>query len=654
MIPEIGHFALCLALAISILLSVLPLLGVNRGIAAWMNLSGTLSHLQAVLVAISFACLANAFLKDDFSVVLVAQHSNTLLPDWYKLSAVWGNHEGSLLLWLLILSLWTAAVAAFSKALTLVMKALVLSVMGMISVGFELFIVLTSNPFLRSLPNVPAEGRDLNPLLQDIGLILHPPMLYIGYVGFSVAFAFAIAALASGRLDSAWARWSRPWTTAAWIFLTLGIALGSWWAYYELGWGGWWFWDPVENASFMPWLAGTALLHSLSVTEKRGLFKSWTVLLAICTFSLSLLGTFLVRSGVLTSVHAFATDPARGVFILAFLGVVVGASLTLYAFRAPSVSERSAFALLSRESSLLWNNLILFVAMLTVLVGTLYPLIISALDMGRMSVGPPYFNLTFVPLMVMLVLVMGVGPLLNWRSDSKGRLAMLLPPVLASVVLACVFPFAYAGEWHIGAALTIAIASWLVLTLLVGLRERLRQRGSLSKIGASYYGMLVAHLGMAVTIIGAGLTSIYTQERDVRMQVGAQYELAGYEFSFMGVSSVDGPNYQAQQAVFKVRRGSAQWLLEAEKRRYQSQMGNVMTEAGIDPGLWRDLYVSLGEVLDDGSWAVRVHVKPFVRWIWLGAIFMAIGGILTTADRRYRARARSGAVVESTTATVSP
>ncbi len=658
MYVELGHFALILGFGLALTQALLPMLGVMRGLRSWTQAAGALACGQFVFIAISFACLAHAFLTDDFSVRLVATNSNTLLPAWYKFSAVWGNHEGSMLLWLLILAGWSSAVAVLATELTQDMRARVLSVMGMIAVGFHLFVLFTSNPFLRSFPNVPQEGGDLNPLLQDIGLVMHPPMLYLGYVGFSVTFAFAIAALWSGRLDTAWARWSRPWTTAAWMFLSVGITLGSWWAYYELGWGGWWFWDPVENASFMPWLAGTALLHSLAVTEKRGLFRSWTVLLAILTFSLSLLGTFLVRSGILTSVHAFATDPARGSFVLAFLGVVVGGSLTLYALRAPQSSGPAGYSWLSREAALLGNNVLLIVSMATVLLGTLAPLLVSALDMGRISVGPPYFNLMFVPLMSVLAVVMGVGPLLRWRESSAGGLrGLLVGPIGFSLAAGLIFPFVYRGHWHGGAAFTAGLAAWLLSTLFAGLRQRLRERGgvqALPRLGSAYWGMVVAHIGFAFCMAGAALTSIYSDERDVRMSAGDEVTLSGYVFSFLGTRHVEGPNYSAERGEFTARsEGSTRVLhLKAEKREYHSQMGNVMTEAGISPGFLRDLYVSLGEPIGDGSWAVRVHHKPFVRWLWIGGVLMGAGGLLTLFDRRYR-RARAPASVPVTAGAVA-
>lgn len=647
MIPEYGQFALILALCLAVLQAVVPMLGAITGNRQFMSLGRSLAAGQFVFIAAAFAVLVQLFLADDFSVVIVASHSNTLLPDIYKVSAVWGGHEGSLLLWVLILSAWSLAVAVFSRQLPLDIVARVLSVMGMISVGFLLFSLLTSNPFARHLPGFPAEGGDLNPLLQDFGLIVHPPILYCGYVGFSVAFAFAIAALSSGRLDAAWARWSRPWTTVAWAFLTLGITLGSWWAYYELGWGGWWFWDPVENASFMPWLVGTALIHSLAVTEKRGVFKSWTVLLAILAFSLSLLGTFLVRSGVLTSVHSFAADPERGLFILVFLGLVVGGSLILYALRAPAVSSRSQFDWLSREVFLMVNNVVLLVAMLTVLFGTLFPLIMDGFGLGKYSVGPPYFNAVFVPLMAVLFIFMGVGPSVNWKRTHIDSLrAKIIFAAITSVLVGLLFPFVYGEGFSIAVALAVCFASWLVLGCLIDLREKLRNAASLkqglARLTPSYYGMQLAHFGMACTVIGVCLTSQYSFEQDVRMLPGDQLELAGFEFQFQGVRPIEGPNYSGDQGRIVVSRNNRQVAtLLPEKRRYHAQQGQMMTEAAIDAGLWRDLYVAMGEPLANGAWAVRVHYKPFVRWMWLGGILMAMGGVLAITDKRYRLRARA-------------
>jgi cytochrome c-type biogenesis protein CcmF len=650
-IPELGHFSLMLALCLALTLAVVPLWGSFSGHRGAMSLAPSLAIGLLVFTALSFACLAWAFVNDDFSVALVAGHSNSLMPTAYKFSAVWGNHEGSLLLWVLILSGWTAAVAVFSSQLPLPVLARALSVMGFIAVGFLLFSLFTSNPFSRLLPSIPADGSDLNPLLQDPGLIIHPPLLYLGYVGFSVAFAFSIAALLGGRLDAAWARWSRPWTNAAWGFLTLGIMLGSWWAYYELGWGGWWFWDPVENASFMPWLAGTALVHSLAVTEKRGLFKSWTVLLAIFTFSLSLLGTFLVRSGVLTSVHAFASDPARGVFILAFLAVVVGGSLTLYALRAPAVQSRIGFSWVSRECLLLVNNVVFLVATLTVLFGTLFPLIMDALGQGKYSVGPPYFNAVFLPLMALLVPFMGFGPVSRWKRDAATRWrAELLVPAISALAIAAVFPSLYGGDFNLYVALAVLLAGWLLLGLLRDLAGKVRNAASLAaglrRLAPSYYGMVLAHLGFAVSIIGVVMTSQYAVERDIKMTAGDRYAIAPYEFRFDELAQVRGPNFIADEARFSVLRGGEVIArLNPQKRRYLAS-GQVMTEASIDPGLFRDLFVAMGEPVGDTAWAIRLHYKPFVRWIWAGAILMAAGGFLTLADRRYRAaRVRQGATV---------
>ena len=642
MIPELGHMALILAMCLAVMLGTIPLWGAQRGHTPSMALAPSLAMGVLVFSAISFACLATAFLQDDFSVKVVAANSNSLLPPIYKFSAVWGNHEGSLLLWVLILSGWMAAVAVFSAQLPTVVLARVLSVMGLIAVGFLSFSLFTSNPFERLLPGIPADGNDLNPLLQDPGLIIHPPLLYMGYVGFSVAFAFAIAALLGGRLDAAWARWSRPGTNVAWAFLSLGIMLGSWWAYYELGWGGWWFWDPVENASFLPWLAGTALIHSLAVTEKRGLFKSWTVLLAIFAFSLSLLGTFLVRSGVLTSVHAFATDPARGLFILIFLGLVVGGSLTLYAFRAPSVGSRISFAWLSRETLLLVNNVVFVVSTVSVLFGTLFPLIMDALGQGKYSVGPPYFNAIFVPLMAVLIPFMGIGPLSRWKKDSAARWrAELLVPAVAAIALGIVLPLFAGGDYNVWVSLAIVLAAWIVLGMLRDLYNRVRTAASvgrgLRRLTPSYWGMFLAHLGFAMMVVGVVATTQYTEERDIKMQPGDVQVLAGYTFRFEDLAQVRGANFVADEARFTVLEdGGLIASLAPQKRRYLAS-GSVMTEAAIDAGLFRDLFIAMGEpVGDGGGWAIRLHYKPMIRWIWLGAIFIALGGFTTVADRRYR------------------
>ena len=642
MTPEVGHFALILALAVALVLGVLPLAGAVRGQSAWMAVARPAARLQLLFVVVAYACLTEAFVRNDFSVLYVAEHSNSALPLMYRVAAVWGGHEGSILLWILMLAGWTFAVATFSRHLPERMVARILGVMGLVSVGFLLFTLLTSNPFERLLPAA-AEGRDLNPLLQDPGMVIHPPMLYMGYVGFSVAFAFALSALLSGRLDAAWARWSRPWVTVAWCFLTLGIALGSAWAYYELGWGGWWFWDPVENASFMPWLAGTALMHSLAVTERRGGFRMWTALLAIIAFSLSLLGTFLVRSGVLSSVHAFATDPARGVFILAFLVVVIGGSLLLFAWRAPKVGVGGSFELVSRESMLLANNVLLLVATAAVLLGTLYPLVLDALGLGKLSVGPPYFETVFVPMVAPALFLMGVGPIARWRQASAIDLARRLRWALAvSALTALVAPFAL-GSWTPWVGFGLLLASWIVSSSAVNLWTRLRGHPApglharLAAQPASYYGMLLAHGGMAVFIVGVTLVKAYSIEKDVRMLPGDTATLGAYVFRFEGVADLRGPNYTGARATMTVTRdGRTVATLLPEKRLYTAT-GMPMTEAAIDPGLTRDLYVSVGEPLPDGAWAVRLHVKPFVDWIWGGCVLMALGGLLAVADRRYRA-----------------
>ena len=639
--PELGQFALILSLCLSVALFVLPLVGAHYGSNVLMQSGRSLASGFFIFVTFAFCCLVYSFLNDDFSVKYVASNSNSLLPYYYKISAVWGGHEGSLLLWILMLAGWTFAVAIFSRSLPLDMQARVLAVMGFVAVGFLSFILFTSNPFDRILPIPPQDGGDLNPLLQDIGLIIHPPVLYMGYVGFSVVFAFAIAALLTGRLDSAWARWSRPWATMAWGFLSVGIALGSWWAYYELGWGGWWFWDPVENASFLPWLIGTALIHSLAVTEKRSLFKSWTILLAIFTFSLSLLGTFLVRSGVLTSVHAFANDPERGVFILGFFLVVVGGSLTLFALRAPVVKGSAGFNLLSRETFLLANNILLTIIMVMVLLGTLYPLVADALSLGKISVGPPYFNLFFLPLMGLLCLLMAFGPLSNWKRTTGMQFVKLLwKPWAISLVIGLVFPLVYRDQYEILAALTVFIASWVVTALLADLFYRLRNSESFfagfKKLSLSYFAMVVAHAGIAVTTVGVGLTSIYTEQRDVRMEIGQKVNVVEYDFILNKLTHIDGPNYTAEEALITVMKdGEFLREMKPQKRRYLAS-GSTMTEVALDVGLFRDLYVAMGEPLTETAWAMRVHLKPFVRWIWLGALMMGFGAVLAVADKRYR------------------
>jgi len=640
MIAEIGHFCLIIALFMAIIQGVLPIIGAHRSISGWIAVARPAAYSQLLFMLLSYACLTYAFLVHDFSIAYVANNSNTALPTLYLVSGVWGAHEGSLLLWALTLSIWTGSLAFFSKNIPETTVARVLGVLGLVAIGFILFLLLTSNPFDRLFP-APLEGRDLNPLLQDPGLAIHPPMLYMGYVGFSVAFAFSIAALLEGRLDSAWARWSRPWTNIAWMFLTFGIALGSWWAYYELGWGGWWFWDPVENASFMPWLVGTALIHSLAASEKRGVFKTWTVLLAIFAFSLSLLGTFLVRSGVLTSVHAFASDPSRGLFILIFLAVVVGGSLLLYAIRAPQVKSSVTFELISRESVLLFNNVLLVVTAASILLGTLYPLVIDALGMGKISVGPPYFNAVFVPLMAPLAFAVGIGMLIRWKRDDIKTLSWRLKGlIIASLGAGFLIPlFMPFYSWSAGIGTSLAL--WTTMTVVLSFKDRLGVQGlswqRLSTIPASFYGMTVAHLGIAVFVIGITYTSIYSIEKDVRMEVGDKLDMAGYVFEFHGVKVTEGPNYIAKEGALTVTfDGQEIAKLDPQKREYRVQK-MPMTEAAIDAGIFRDLFVAIGEPLgNQGAWSLRVYYKSFIRWIWMGAVFMGLGGLIATCDKRYR------------------
>ena len=638
MIPEIGHFSLILALFVALAMGVISVTGGQQGRGDWMALARPGAQALWLLTALSFGCLTYAFYTNDFSVMYVAQHSNSKLPDIYRIAGVWGGHEGSLLLWLMMLSSWMLAVSLFSSQLPDAMVSRVLGILGLVAVGFLLFMLITSNPFVR-LSDIPADGRDLNPLLQDPGLVFHPPMLYMGYVGMAVPFAFAIAALLNGRLDAAWARWSRPWATAAWIFLTLGIALGSWWAYYELGWGGWWFWDPVENASFLPWLVGTALIHSLAVTEKRGLFRNWTIILAITAFSMSLLGTFLVRSGVLTSVHAFATDPKRGVFILLFLTVVVGGSLTLFAMRASKVRSGGAFALVSREAFLLTNNVLLATAAASVLLGTLYPLIVDALNLGKLSVGPPYFNAVFAPLMVPVLFFMVVGSWSRWKSDSASEIAKKLRPVaIVSVLLGCTAPL-LAGAWSALAALGLTLAFWIVLASAVQIYRQLKDTARWASTPLSFWGMHVAHIGIAVCVVGITMVKGYETEKDVRMVIGDTVSVGGYTFRLTGIRAEPGPNYKADVGDVELSRsGQVLRTLHPEKRTYFSST-MPMTEAAIDTSALRDVYVSLGERLEGNgpaAWAMRVYHKPFVTWIWGGCLLMALGGGMAALDRRYR------------------
>jgi cytochrome c-type biogenesis protein CcmF len=646
MIPEIGQFALILALALAVVIATLPQIGAARGIPQLIGVARPAAQAQFLFVMLAFGCLGYSFITNDFSVLNVATNSNSQLPLHYRLAATWGSHEGSLLLWTFMLTLWMVAVTLFSRQIPDEIVARVLSVMATISLGFLLFMLLTSNPFQRLIPAA-ADGRDLNPLLQDPAMVAHPPMLYMGYVGFSVVFAFAIAALIGGRLDATWARWSRPWTTIAWMFLTCGIALGSFWAYYELGWGGWWFWDPVENASFMPWLVGTALIHSLAVTEKRGGFKSWTVLLAIAAFSLSLLGTFLVRSGVLTSVHAFANDPKRGVFILGFLTLVIGGSLALYAWRAKQVGLGAKFDLLSRESLLLTNNVLLAVAAGSVLLGTLYPLFIDALNLGKLSVGPPYFNSVFVPLMAPAMFLIGVGPIARWKQAKLPELAVRLRVAFAlSLLTGLLLPFVIGG-WKWRASLGSLLAVWIVITSAQNILGRLRSPAAgssfLSRLRApsrSFYGMHLAHVGVAVFIAGVTVVTSYQTEKDVRMQIGDTVTAGGYEFRLDNMSRVRGPNYEAARADIQVTRGGTLiTTMHPEKRAFTAAQ-NVTSETAIDRSIWRDLYVSLGDQVEGGAWTVRVYHKPLVNWIWGGALLMAIGGAFAVTDRRYALQTR--------------
>ncbi len=644
MIAEIGHFALIVSLAMAVLLSILPLVGASRNNTMLMNTARPLSWGMFLLLFISFCALLWAFYTNDFTLNYVAANSNSQLPWYYRLTAVWGAHEGSLLLWVLIQAAWTIAVATFSRGMPQESVARVLAVMGMISVGFLLFIIVTSNPFLRTLPFFPVDGRDLNPLLQDPGLIIHPPMLYMGYVGFSVAFSFAIASLMTGRLDTAWARWSRPWTTAAWLFLTLGIALGSWWAYYELGWGGWWFWDPVENASFMPWLAGTALMHSLAVTEKRGTFKAWTVLLAISAFSLSLLGTFLVRSGILVSVHAFASDPSRGMFILGFLVFVIGGSLLLFALKGASVRVRGNFALASRENALLANNVLLIAALVVVLVGTLLPLVHKQIGLGSVSIGAPFFDMLFAWLMIPFSFFLGIGPLIRWKKDDlSGLKKPMLVSGVASLALGGLFVVAFTEYIQFMEYLGWVMALWIIFMHGFELYGRATHRHRFSvgikKLQRSHWAMMFGHIGLAVSVIGIAMVQNYSIERDVRLAPGEHYEIQGYDFYFKGLRDKDGPNYDGYIADFEVTRdGKYINTLHAEKRFYNTAR-SMMTEAAIDRGVTRDLYIAMGERLDDNkSWAVRIYHKPFVRWIWAGALLMALGGCIAISDKRYRFR----------------
>ena len=648
MIPELGQFALILALGLALIQASVPLLGATRERKDWMALARPAATGQFVFVLAAFLVLCHAFLNDDFSVLYVSLNSNTALPTPYKLAAVWGAHEGSLLLWILILSAWTLAVTAGSRSLPEAFAARVLGVLGIVSVGMLLFTILTSNPFERLFPAA-MDGNDLNPLLQDPALVIHPPILYAGYVGLAVPFAFAVAALLTGKLSPEWARWTRPWTTAAWMFLTVGIALGSWWAYYELGWGGWWFWDPVENASFMPWLAGTALIHSLAVTERRGIFKSWTLLLAIAAFSLSLLGTFLVRSGILVSVHAFASDPARGLFILLLLSVITGGALILYAARARHLTVEGGFRLVSRESFLLMNNILLVVATAAVLFGTLYPLFLDALGLGKISVGPPYFNTVFLIPMLPLAALVGVGMHSTWvRMSSESLVRRLILPAGVAVGIGVIFPWIIFGRASALTMIGVSVGLWVVAAALLDPVKRILRRGSAPiALTRGQWGMTFAHLGVGIFILGATVTSSYNVETDTSATPGDRWEVDGYELVFRDIRRVDGPNFQATEGEFEVRRdGRLVTILNPQKRIYRVQT-SPMTEAAIDVGWGRDLFVALGDPLGDGAWSLRVQVKPLIRFIWLGALIMAFGGLLAITDPRYRTQRKQEKVQPS-------
>jgi len=641
MIPEVGQFSLILALCLSVILASLPIIGAQKNNYLWMSLARPLAAGVFVFLGVSIAILAYAFVTDDFSVQFVALHSNSLLPDRYKLTAVWGGHEGSFLLWTFMLSGWMLAVAIFSKSMPLEFVARVLGVLGFLITGYILFMLATSNPFDRIVPLPPADGADLNSALQDFGFIIHPPTLYMGYVGFSVVFAFAMAALLSGKMDAAWARWCRPWANTAWGILTLGIALGSWWAYYELGWGGWWAWDPVENPPLITWLFGTALIHSLAATEKRGVFKSWTVLLSILAFAGSLLGTFITRSGLLTSVHAFAADPDRGFFILAILGVTVGGSLLLFALRAPLMKSEFGFDLVSREILLLANNVILVVAAASVFLGTLFPMVYQALTSNLISIGPPYFNAIFVPLMGLLSVLLAIGPYCRWKRTSPSFLVQQLGKVaLAAIALGVVLPLIVTLQISIAATLAVALGAWIILAMLKDVRSKTANKATrvqgLKSLSYSYYGMQLAHLGLAVMLIGVSLTSTFSTERSVLLSPGQSVDLGSYGFQFEGTTSVNGPNYVGEEASFTVTQNGEQITTLHPQRRIYLATGTPSTEMAIDAGFLRDLFITLGEQKEGQSWSMTIYVKPFVRWIWLGAIFMTLGSILAAADKRYR------------------
>jgi cytochrome c-type biogenesis protein CcmF len=631
---ELGQIALILALCLAVSQAVFGLVGAARGWGNWMAVTRPATVGQAGFVALAFLMLVSAFLANDFSVQYVATNSNSQLPTLYRVAAVWGAHEGSMLLWAMILALWSGAVALLSRSLPQGFACRVLGVLGIISAGILLFILLTSNPFNRILP-APFDGNDLNPLLQDPALAMHPPILYTGYVGFAVAFAFACAAMIEGRLDQTWARWTRPWTIVAWLFLTTGITLGSWWAYYELGWGGWWMWDPVENASFMPWLAGTALIHSLAATEKRGLYRSWTLLLALFTFSLSLLGTFLVRSGIIVSVHAFASDPLRGVFILGLLATFILGALTLYAMRAGQLRSSAGFELWSRESFLLFNNVLLIIAASLILLGTLYPLLLALLELGTISVGPPYFQLVFLVPVIPLLGLLIVGMHSAWKRARIAPLKQrLVGIVVAAVIAAVLLSLLFAGRMRTMVLVGLFLAIATMLSALSIPFDSLRRR---LPVPRGVVGMAVAHFGVGMFALGATVASAYQSERDVSLAIGQSANVAGYDFKLTDMRMVEGPNYVAREAevIISDAKGRVVATLHPQKRTYRVQQ-NPMTEAGIDVTWQRDLFVALGDNLGEGVWSLRLQYKPLIRYLWLGALFMALGGIIAATDRRYR------------------
>ena len=653
LITELGYFALLAAFVLAILQVVLPTIGVMRHQVAWQRLAPSLAWAQFAAMIVSFGALMAGFYYNDFSLVYVSQHSNTLLPWYYKLSATWGGHEGSLLLWMTIMATWCALVSYFSRGLPLSMRARVLVILAGVQLLMLAMLIFTSSPFERTLPNLPVDGADLNPVLQDFGLIIHPPMLYMGYVGMVVPFAFCMAALWEGRLDAVWTRWSRPWALAAWGFLTIGIALGSWWAYYELGWGGWWFWDPVENASLMPWLAGLALIHSLAVTEKRGVFKAWTIMLAIFAFALSLLGTFLVRSGVITSVHSFAADPTRGLAILVILGIVIGGGLLMFAVRGWRLTVESQYQLVSRESFLVINNVIILISTLVVLLGTLYPVIADAFNLGQVSVGAPYFNALFVPLTWLLLIAMGMGSNIRWKKDSRPLLGVGMVIAVSSLVLAAIVAYFVSPSSMLNIGVTLAVSFWVLLWMVIDFRDKTKNAPSLlkglSQLRLSYWGQQVAHIGVLVAVIGVAFVTTLSIESDVAMAEGDTVNVQGYDFTLVDFREIKGSNYDATQAHVQVtKNGRDVATLDPEKRTYIISTMPT-TEAAIDASLMRDLYVALGEPIAEGSneWALRIYVKPLIRWIWLGAIIMALGGLISMLDRRYRIKTSKSALFVS-------